>query len=105
MVDARGQPRLPNEAVVRSLLAGDAAAHQFDDANRVQMEVEDLVELPHPADAEARENLVLTIERMLEVFSQEIGDRPPAIRARLEFRIDFRPAMDAAEGHRCDDCR
>ena len=68
MIDARRQPRFAHETVVRAGVVRDAGAHQLDDADRVQMDVEDLVDLAHPADAEAREDLVLAVDRMLEVI-------------------------------------
>ena len=73
MMDPRGQPRLAEETLVRVRLAGDVGAHQLDDADRVQMDVQDLVDLAHAADAEHGEDLVLAVERLLEVLAQKIG--------------------------------
>ena len=102
MLDLRGQPRLAEEAVVRAGIGGDVRAHQLDHADGVQMDVEDLVDLPHPPHPEPRQNLVFPVDGRFEVTAQKISDRLTAVGAGFELRIDLRSAVNAGKGHDLD---
>ena len=99
VMDARGHAGLAEEALVRALVVGDAGAHQLDHAQGVEVDVQRLVDLAHAADAEARQDLVLPVERRVGVAPHEIGDRFTAVGAGFVLRIDLRPAVDAMKGH------
>src|SRR5437016_4563584 len=64
VLNLRRQSRFTQEALVRARFILDLRPHQLDDTDSVQMYVEDFEDLSHPADAEARENLILAINRM-----------------------------------------
>jgi hypothetical protein len=99
VLDLRREPGLAQEAVVRAGVIRDRRAHQLDHPYRVQVDVEDLVDLPHPADAELREDLVLPVDRLFEVAAEEVRHRLAAEGTRFEGGIDLRSAMDAEKGH------
>ena len=99
VLDLRGEPRLAQEALVRPRLARNRRAHQLDDADRVEVDVEDLVDLPHPADAELRQDLVLAVERLLQIAAQKVRNRFTAEGTSLVGGIDLGSAVDAEEGH------
>src|SRR5713226_3055555 len=75
MLNARREPGLAQKTLMRAGLARDIRAHQLDDSYRVEMQMEDFVDLPHPAHPEARQDLVFAVDGGLEVAAQKIGDR------------------------------
>ena len=59
----------------------------------------DLVDVTHPARAEAGEDAVLAVDRLVGVLAEEIGHRLAAVGTGFEDAIDLRVATDAVERH------
>ena len=96
-------PLLAEEAVVRPLVRGDVRAHELDDADRVEVHVDDFVDLTHAACAKSLHDLILTVDRLVGVTPQEVGDRLPAVGAGHVRFVDFAFTADAVKGHLEDD--
>ena len=63
VLDRRGRARLLEEALQALIVGGHVRPHDLDHAQLVEMDVADLEDLAHAADAQAVEDLILTIDK------------------------------------------
>ena len=88
VLDHRGGARFLEEALQPLIVGGDVRPHDLDDAQLVEMDVADLEDLAHAADAEAVEDLVLAVDQPRRVGPLEERDLLAAVRALVELRVD-----------------
>ena len=100
MLDHRRRARFLEEALHALIVGGDVRPHDLDDAKLVEMDVADLEDLAHAADAEAVEDLVLAVEELRRVGALEHRDPLAARGALFEARVDRLFAAEAVDlGH------
>src|SRR5437588_1780962 len=78
---------------------GDLRPDHFDDADRAEVGVLDLVDLAHAAGAEALDDAVLAVDRLIGVAALKFGDRLAAMRAGFVVPVDLSVAAGTLERH------
>src|SRR5258706_14762706 len=100
MLDLRGHARFAQEALVDVAALRDLCADDLHHARRAEEGVLDLEDLAHAADAEALDDLVLAVDRLVGVLAEEVSHRFAAVRAGFEVAVDLDPATDTGDsGH------
>src|SRR5258706_562872 len=100
MLDLRGHARFAQEALVDVAALRDLRADDLHHARRAEEGVLDFENLAHAADAEALDDLVLTVDRLVRVLAEKVRHRLAAVRAGFEVAVDLDSATDTGNrGH------
>src|SRR5205814_3252218 len=99
MLNFRRELRFAKEALVRVGILRDLRADDLDHADGLEEHVLDFVDLAHAAGAEALDDPVLAVDRLVGVTAKEVCYRLATMRAGFEGTFDFSVTSDTAKWH------
>src|SRR5687768_18136869 len=101
MLDHRRRPRFLEETLQPLVVRSDVRAHDLDHAQLVEVDVANLEDLTHAADAQTVEDLVLAVDQARRIRALETRHALAACRALLQVGVNrFFTAETVDLGHR-----